>query len=285
MKANGKVLAVAAVVGVVGVMALWPSHRDSDSTVRHTYFSFTHKVSDDDRKFLNSNLEKAFDSAPSGKTNFVVGNEKAGNPSLVAEIRDRASVEKFRDLELCLEARNPCDIPQTEPRSSDIFVTDQAVRELQGLRMAFSQLSPQDQESLRADLAPATQWALSNSDDNIREEGMYLARVVLPPEERVQSVIASLKESVSGPLYDIGLGILRENKDVLRREQEDFYVETMKTGGFYASEEVARQILPYLNDENIVRFVDLRSQLPAESSTATYLGDNIKEYRMISQGG
>jgi hypothetical protein len=128
-------------------------------------------------------------------------------------------------------------------------------------------------------------WALNNNDDNVREEGLYLARLSLAPELRVRAVIESLKESVSAPLYDVGLRILREQKDVLRQEQENFFIETMRTGGFYASEEVARQVLPYLNDENILRFVQLRAELPPESSTATYLSDNIKEYRMISQGG
>lgn len=284
MKTNHRKYLIAGFFVAAGALVLVPSrdrHVQNAQAFKFPKFvTFSQKLSAEDQTVVSANLNKAM-----GKTLSSNSAATANNSALVNELRERASVEKFRDLELCLESRNPCDIAQTEPRSSDIWVSDRAVRELQGLRLAFSQLSLEDQESVRKDLSAVTEWALNFTDDAVREEGLRLSRFSLEPDQRVHAVIASLKESVSAPLYDVGLSILRESKDISTKDQVDFYVETIQTGGYYASEEVARQILPYLNDENIVRFVDLRNKLPAESNTAVYLNENIKEYRMIAQGG
>jgi hypothetical protein len=284
MKTDKRKYFIAGFVMAAGSLALLSSHsrhvKTAQASLLPKFVTFSQKLSAEDQTVVSANLNKAM-----GKTLSSNSAATTNNPALVDELRDRASVEKFRDLELCLEPRNPCDIAQTEPRSSDLWVSDRVMRELQGLRLAFSQLSAEDQNAVRGDLATVTDWALSFQDDYVREEGMRLSRYALPPEQRVQAVITSLKESVSAPLYDLGLSILRENKEVATKDQVDFYVQTIQTGGYYASEEVARQILPYLNDDNIVRFVELRNQLPAESNTAIYLNENIKEYRMVAQGG
>lgn len=285
MKTDKRKFLIAGCFIAVGALALLPSHDRGSSKAKTFEFpkliTFTQKLSAEDQTVVSANLNKAM-----GKTlNSNSSVASSANTALLNELRDRASVEKFRDLELCLELRNPCDIAQTEPRSSDIWVGDRAVRELQGLRLAFSQLSAEEQDSVRGDLTAATEWALNFEDDNVREEGLRLSRISMSPEQRVPAIISALRESVSAPLYDLGLSLLRENKEIHRQEQEDFFAETIQTGGYYASEEVARQILPYLNADNVDRFTKLRRELPVESNTAVYLNENIKEYQMISQGG
>lgn len=207
--------------------------------------------------------------------------------SLVEQIRRKADLEGFRRLEACLDEESGCAVVEVEPRSRHLWVVEQTLENLRWIRQAFLALSDDQRARVRGDVARLSHWALEFPDDGVREEGLRLARVSMDRDELVSAVIPALGGSVSAPLYEEGLEILRlavaDGAD--RRDIENFLVTTLDRGGFYAAEETARQLLPFIDRDNVERFRRLSARLAPGSNAALFVTENIREFERLQTGG
>lgn len=207
--------------------------------------------------------------------------------SSIEDLHQRADLKSFERLEACLDEESGCAVDETEPLSRHLWVVQQTLEQLQAIRLGYLSL-PEDQRSaLRADLARLSRWALAFPDDNVREEGLRLARLSLDGEEIVSATVSALSESISGPLYSQGLDILKQawTEGDAKRDIENFLILTLDRGGFAAGEEIAGKVLPFLDKDNVDRFKRLAKRLPPESNEAVFLSENIREFERLQSGG
>lgn len=187
-----------------------------------------------------------------------------------------APLAQLRGIENCLEETNPCGLADTYPRQLEDQVSARAVQTLRSLRSAGVDAR---------DGAEIAHWALRFPEEKVRLEGLEWAVRYLAPRERALTVIASLTDASAIPLYDRGLEILKAVQKAAPAEIDAFLEATLRTGGHFPMNVVAREAGGFLNASNVARFERVLKSLPPSSEAAMNLRSNLDDYRLRHSGG
>lgn len=172
-----------------------------------------------------------------------------------------------------------CVIPQSDTRGAHFFVAQQLTQRLRRLVEFAHQGAP--------DAGPLTDTArvfLGFPDGYVQEQALLLMGTMPPAEGNAEAIIGVLKDHHDANLFELALVELQRYPNAYRII-DDFLIETLKTGGHYASQAVARQLLPILREDNINRYETIAGELPQDTAKARYLKQVLNEYRLLQQDG
>jgi hypothetical protein len=273
-------------------------------------WSAKHLVSSGPRVALDTNAEEtaaAAATAPKARNHRLArpaGTASSGaslTPSAFVSNRNsgEALAQRMRSLER-LEAcfiSQDCRFDQSTPLAYHTEVSGLIVRELRAVLELEQAAGMNTGDDAGAD-AGAGAGRLSAvaegvarkfvrfPDDDVKEASLDLLAGAAPSTENLDAILAGLRESVSAPLYETGLEVLSRYVDVDGHERlDEFVLASIRSGGHFVSQEVARRSLPFIHADNIEAFAAVARELPPRSSTRRSLELNLREFRRLQRGG
>ncbi len=204
------------------------------------------------------------------------------NPEPVAPVRiaptTRNLLNELKDYQECY-FRSDCVTPESDARAAHFFVAQQITERLDRLTALTRQQTVSNEE-----LVEIAKQFLSFPDGRVQEQSLVLMGSMPPRDGNAQAIMSALRNHHDARLFELAMVELpRYPNDY--RATDDFLIETLKTGGHYASQVVARQLLPVLREDNIERYEQTAAELPSNTAKARYLKQVLNEYRLLQQGG
>lgn len=190
----------------------------------------------------------------------------------------RNLLNELKDYRECY-FRTDCVTPESDARAAHFFVAQQITERLDRLVALTRQ-----QTASNAELVEMAKQLLSFPDGRVQEQALLLMGSMPPRDGNAQAIMRALRDHHDARLFELAMVELQRYPNNYRAT-DDFLIETLKTGGHYASQVVARQLLPMLRDDNIERYEQTATELPPNTAKARYLKQVLNEYRLLQQGG
>lgn len=204
------------------------------------------------------------------------------SPEPVAPVRisptTKSLLSELKDYQECY-LRTDCVTPESDARAAHFFVAQQITERLDRLVALTRQQTANNDEFVEI----AKQF-LSFPDGRVQEQALLLMGSMPPRDGNAQAIMSALRDHHDARLFELAMVELQRYPNDYHAT-DDFLIETLKTGGHYASQVVARQLLPVLRDDNIERYEQTATELPPNTAKARYLKQVLNEYRLLQQGG
>lgn len=182
--------------------------------------------------------------------------------------------QALQQLRRCYFA-DSCGFPETDSRSAHFAAAHAIVAQLRAL--------PQDASP--AELGALAREFLAFPDGHVQAEALRLAAQLPPDAATVGSVIAALADSHDALLFKKALPVLDRWQQLgLNAGLDDLMLGTLRTGGLFAAQTVAENLLPFVNQANHGQYQALLAELP-EGSRRQALQHSLREYRLQRSGG
>jgi hypothetical protein len=210
---------------------------------------------------------------------------KAKDPEVDALTQEwRTTTARLKELEECMTSQS-CPFPQDTPSSYSYAVNEALAAELRH----FAVVAGQWQETggqIPEEAQQVARHFLASPSDEVKEAAIEFAAAAPPSPENMRAVIGGLRDSVSGPLYKTGLEeLVRYANTEQSSEVNTFLLETIKHGGHYATEEIARSALPFINSSNVDQYKAALREMNPRSTTHLHLKLNLEEWARMQRGG
>ena len=127
---------------------------------------------------------------------------------------------------------------------------------------------------------------LSFPEDHVRDAALRLVPFLPHSEQTLRASLAALDDSVSAPLYSLGLRTFRDySQDPAYNDvMSQFLAHKLVNGGHFASVEVAKGLLPIINSGNVELFQDTLKKMSPASKAHEFLRSGLEEYKMLTAG-
>lgn len=214
-------------------------------------------------------LEEASDE-PSGFE--AVGSFEKDPEVLALETSSDPDVRELGRLLTCSE-RGDCDYPEDTPTSYDLALTKDIVM---GLRRLAS-FKPSDES------ARASRLFMNYPNDDVKSASLTVLAKADKSDDNLHAILSGLQESVSAPLYEQAVDVLERYKGSPALDR--FLLEVVRTGGHFASIELARHSIRFLSAQNAKEFQAVVREMPLRSQARTFLELNLQEYERLQNGG
>ncbi|WP_295799116.1 hypothetical protein [uncultured Microbulbifer sp.] len=182
------------------------------------------------------------------------------------------------DLANCHQTYS-CPQDFSDPRASDIKQGRMLADKLEEYADFHRQRDYFDEES-----AEVARTFLDHPDGFVQEAAIDLVSMQAPSEANGHALINALKDGYDAKVMEQAMKELQRYPG-LQPEIDQLLAESLQTGSFYVAQEVALNILPHLNAENVQMFEQVVSGLPQHSVRAKALKSNIREFRLRQSGG
>jgi hypothetical protein len=205
---------------------------------------------------------------------------KSQKPSLSLKNKERliTLTHSLNALNHCDESKT-CPVDNSDPRASELLLGQTIAQQLKEYRLIRESEDHFDKKSLEM-----VKTFLSYPDGHVQEEAIHLMSLHKASDELGRSLITVLKKTFDAKIMNQSL-IELQRYPSLSHEIQTLLSNTLKTGSFYAAQEVASNILPFLNKTNIEHYIKVANALPKDSNKARALHSNIKEYQLSEMGG
>ena len=201
----------------------------------------------------------------------VEGNQIAGYSGLISELKK---------LKNCANGAD-CGLPQTDPRSAELELGQRFARTIDKMTL-LAQAGIGDETTYQK----VAQEYVKHPDGHVQEAALELMAACDPDPQNVASLVAGLTDTHDAQIYRMALmEFSRYDDPQLRNDIDNLLIDTLKTGGHFASQEVANDILPMLNEQNIDKYKTTLTELPANTAKAKALKANIEEFELQQSGG
>mgnify|MGYP001548217801 CR=1 FL=1 len=188
---------------------------------------------------------------------------------------------RLEKLKSCSKGLTDCDLPQTDPRSAELELGQRIAKTIDVMTL-LSQSSSEDNEQYHQ----IAQEYVKHHDGHVQESALELMATLNPNPDNVKALIEGLNNTHDAKIYNMSLiEFSRHTDPQLKSEIDTLLVNTLTTGGHFASQEVAKNILPLLNDDNIEKYRQVLEQIQPTSDKAKSLKANIEEYDLQQSGG
>lgn len=124
--------------------------------------------------------------------------------------------------------------------------------------------------------------------DNPHAQGAALAALgEVPPEPRnLEAITEALDQHHAVQLFEPALAELQRYDDEAAQERiDDFLQSNLRTGAHHAAETIARELTPFLRDDNVAEFAAIADDLRADSRRAQLIRSAIDEYQQERSDG
>jgi len=121
-------------------------------------------------------------------------------------------------------------------------------------------------------------------DGHVQSAALTLLSALPTEHDNVPIITQALQQSFDAPLMRQALQELTRYPEQ-KKELQPFLSQVMQTGSFYAAQEVAQGLLPFLTPDTVGSYQTLLSQLDPQSTKAQMLAATLKEYQLRASGG
>ncbi len=172
-----------------------------------------------------------------------------------------------------------CPEDNSDPRAASILLGNMLAEKLQQYLDLHLDNNYYDAQSL----AMVKQF-LNYPDGHVQEKAINLMSAQPADLETGQALINVLEDSFDAKIMNQSL-IELQRYPQLGDEIKSLLQSSLVTGSFYVAREIASQIIPFLNEDNINSYIDIANKLPPRSKRARFLKANIKEYQLRQTSG
>lgn len=201
------------------------------------------------------------------------------NPILSAASTDDEIFDRLDELQDCY-VNEHCPFANNDPREQYFEASNQIA---EGINILASKALANKLNPTYAEIA---QRFISFENDKVRESALNLMAAQPPESGNVPAIISGLATSH-------GAGIFRHAMVEFQRYQASeeqqtiaqFLTGVIEHGGHFASQEVAKSVLPLLQQNTIELFEKARDNLPQKSARLRLLNKTLTEYSRQQTGG
>jgi hypothetical protein len=116
-----------------------------------------------------------------------------------------------------------------------------------------------------------------HSNDDVRVAALQILGDLPASEATVEAAQQVVKASNSGEAVLVALDLLKRGHELAPQQITETLLSALERGGFQVRDTVARELLPFLNSDNLASFQRVLGQAPPRSRVAQYLKQNIEE--------
>ena len=198
----------------------------------------------------------------------------------------RAAMRKLKELRQCeinmsqarvvFAVNCPQPSRQDDPRAEYDALVAGMVEALHQLRDETSAGTARG-ETPEIDPLAVGQAFVRHPNDDVRVAALRLLGDQPPTKKSVASAQHVVRVSNSGEAVMVALDLLKRGQELAPREITTTLLAALETGGFQVRDTVARELLPFLNSDNLASFQRVLGQAPPRSRVAQFLKQNIEE--------
>jgi len=174
---------------------------------------------------------------------------------------------ELSELETCQE-NDRCNFADTDPKAVYFAVSDAIKTKLRHFK------EQADSEAIRL----MGLRFITFDNDEVRLAALDLIASQPPKADNIPNLIKGIKWSTDPSVFKAGIMEFsrypQQNAEITQ-----FLLETIQSGAIFVKREVAKQILPLLNPDNIQQFEQLLLTLPAKNTTTQNLKNTLLEYQ------
>ncbi|WOX05308.1 hypothetical protein [Microbulbifer pacificus] len=194
-------------------------------------------------------------------------------------LQERQSLRReILELANCQQTYS-CPQDDSDPRASDILAGKMLAEKLRAYADFHQNNDYFDEES-----SEMVRDFVDHSDGFVQEVAIDLMSMQAPNRENALALIESLQSSYDAKIVNQAMKELQRYPE-LQSQIDQMLAQSLQTGSLYVAQEVALNILPLLNSENVRTFEDVAMKLPQHSLRAKALKSNIREFRLRESGG
>lgn len=187
-------------------------------------------------------------------------------------------IQQLSRLAHCEQDQSCPPDSKTDPYAAD-YARNQHMQTLLG-QLTQAALQPTVQPTLRHVAVEYLQWP----DGHVQSAALTLLSTLPAEQGNVPVITQALQQSFDAPLMRQALQELARYPDQ-KKELQPFFSQVMQTGSFYAAQEVAQGLQPFLSPDTLGSYQTLLSQLDPQSAKAQMLAATLKEYELRASGG
>lgn len=183
-------------------------------------------------------------------------------------------------LEACSRTSS-CGFKETDPRNAELETGRRIAAELRRLAESVTPGA--------ATNAAAGEFArryVEHPDGHVQEAALQIMSRMEPDPRNLDVTLRALKSTHDAGIFQQAMQEFQRYPDAAARRQiDEVLMTTLKTGGHYAGQQVAMDLLPLLSPANVARYQAVLAELPADSGKAKYLSRTLEEYQRRQSGG
>ncbi|MCB0385077.1 MAG: hypothetical protein KDD43_06770 [Bdellovibrionales bacterium] len=195
-----------------------------------------------------------------------------------------ATRQQVQELKLCLETRDCFQFFQQDDGKLGYHYA--VSRDVAAAVMDLLPLLEKGELAVDGEVITFVQELLGFPEDHVRDAAFRLVPFLPLSEETLRASLGALDDSVSAPLYQLGLRTLRNySQDPAYNDlMSQFLAQKLVNGGHLASIEVAKGLFPIINSGNVELFQETLAKLSPASQAHEYLRSGLEEYEVLTAG-
>lgn len=200
-------------------------------------------------------------------------------PSAAApESKWQTVIQQLARLAHCEQDHSCPPDSKTDPYAADYARHQQMQALLVQLTQTASQ--PTAQPELHRVAAEYLHWP----EGHVQSAALTLLSALPAKQSNVPVITQALQQSFDAPLMRQALQELTRYPEQ-SKELQPFFSQVMQTGSFYAAQEVAQGLLPFITPDTVGNYQAQLNQLDPQSAKAQMLAATLKEYQLRVSGG
>ena len=269
-------------VGVAVLIATYLLSPNSDDTDNQTEIVDHVEVDDSKQHIAKAPIvtaKKENVAAKSSLSTNIVSTVGVGKSLSSEQLAKREKIaQTLRELANCQETKT-CPVDDSDPRASSYLLGQQLKEQLNDYAKLHADNKYYDEVT-----AQLTQEFLDYPDGHVQEAAIDLMSAQPANENNALTLITALGDGYDAKIMNQAMGELQRYPQLSEQSQQ-LFMDTLKTGAFYPAQEVAKNILPFLNANNIDSYKEVLASLSPKSAKARYLNAAIIEAQLRQSGG
>ncbi|MEC7120656.1 MAG: hypothetical protein VXW65_12250 [Pseudomonadota bacterium] len=173
----------------------------------------------------------------------------------------------------CIE-NNPCGLPDSDPKAVFFTVSQTLAASLRELAL----IGARQPELMAATAALAREYLLF-PEGYVQEAALQIFAQLPPDPDNAARIRQLLAESFNDGIVAQSLLELQRYPDTAAIAQlTPVLLQGLRSGGFHAADQIARDIAPFLNRDNIGQYEQLLQQMPEALERHRRLSDAIAQW-------
>ncbi|NVK25062.1 MAG: hypothetical protein HWE10_09060 [Gammaproteobacteria bacterium] len=192
-----------------------------------------------------------------------------------SEQKRQELLSQLDKLKNCHQTKT-CPVDNSDPRGSELL-RGQKIKQVIEAYMELTLVN----DFANAETNYVIRSFIDFPDGHVQEAVLKLMSALEPNQDNALALIVALADSYNAKIVNQAMAELQRYPE-LSSQTDELFSQSLQTGSFYVAQEVAQQIFPYLNNDNIGFYEEVAKSLPPKSKRSEALWSNIKEYKKVS---
>ncbi len=174
-----------------------------------------------------------------------------------------------------------CGYPNNDPRQVTYLIGQDIREELLSLLQRW-----QKNEIDSEELSQAAIESLNNPDGHVQQAAIEIFSELPTSQNHYTLMFKTLSESYNAKIIkQIMQETQRYSEEKTSAQIDQIFIQQLKTGAPYASQEVAKNLLPFINSNNFILYKETLISLPPKSRKSRLLKSTLEEFERLQTGG